>query len=70
MPKRRLVLSSLVQLASAGAFTAAFAGKMVFFGAYVTIKHAGLTPWRSATIALIRVNTSGRRFLGIVGSTQ
>jgi Zn-dependent protease len=33
-----------------------------FFGAYVTIKHAGLTPWRSATIAL------AGPFVGGIGS--
>jgi membrane-associated protease RseP (regulator of RpoE activity) len=33
-----------------------------FIGAYVTIKHAGLTPWRSATIAL------AGPFLGGVGA--
>jgi Zn-dependent protease len=33
-----------------------------FIGAYVTIKHAGLTPWRSATVAL------AGPFLGGVGA--
>jgi Zn-dependent protease len=33
-----------------------------FIGAYVTIKHAGLTPWRSATIAL------AGPFLGGIGA--